>query len=233
MSILAAFMLAAQAQSPEPVLWLTPHGRITVMGKEIEPTFSPGTRTIKTPQGVVFDFDGRRSGINLPDERAFAITDSFTVSTWIYLRTYHNDGPGAQILFRGDDRSGLDPYSLVVHPNGTIHFSVQDAQDRGFHVSAEIPLAKWTHVLGSWDMETGKLRLWLNGENVAFATTTVHPFATLDKGWTPGLGIGNVQNEKGIHNQPMNGQLMDLRLMRGVWTPEDLLIRKPGIPPAN
>lgn len=233
MSVFAALVIASQAQAPEPVLWIRPDGRITIAGKAIEPTLSPGTRTFKTVRGVVYDFDGRRSGINLPDDRALALTDSFTVATWIYLRSYVNDGPGAQILFRGDDRSGHDPYTLVIHGDGTINFSVQNANDQGFHIKSEFPLQQWVHVLASWDSATGKMMMYLNGEHVAYAKTSIRPFAALDKGWTPGLGIGNVQNEKGIHNQPINGQLNDLRLMRGVWTPDDLLIRKPDIPPTQ
>jgi Concanavalin A-like lectin/glucanases superfamily len=233
MSIVATLLISAQAQAPEPALWLKPNGQITIQGKAIVPTFSPGTKAIKTSRGVVFDFDGRRSGILIPDERHLAITESFTVSTWINLRSYVNDGPGAQILFRGDDRGGLDPYTLVIHSDGTVNFSVQDAQNRGFHITAEVPLQKWTHVMANWDMSVGRLQMWINGENVAFATTTVHPFVTLDRGWAPGIGVGNVQNEKGPHNQPINGQLFDLRLMRGVWTPEDLMIRQPEIPPSS
>lgn len=231
MPVIAALLIAAQAQAPEPVLWIHPTGQITVSGKAVEATLSPGTRAVKTSRGVVYDFDGKRSGILIPDMRALEITESFTVSTWINLRTYVNDGPGAQILFRGDDRGGLDPYTLVVHSDGTVNFSVQNAENRGFHVSAELPLQKWTHVMASWDMTTGKMVMWIDGKNVAFATTTVFPFASLNRDWAPGIGIGNVQNEKGPHNQPINGQLSDLRLLKGVWTPDDILIRKADIPP--
>jgi hypothetical protein len=231
MSIFAALAIAAQIQAPDPVLWLAPNGQIMVQGQAVQPTFSPGTRAIKTSRGVVYDFDGRRSGILLPDVRPLQLTESMTVSTWIYLRSYVNDGPGAQILFRGDDRCGLDPYTLNIMGDGTVRFAVQNAQDRGFIVQSEIPLQQWVHVLASWDMPTGRLALWLNGENVAMAKTTVQPFGPLDKGWSPGIGIGNVQNEKGPHNQPIKGQISDLRVYRGVWTPDDLLTRKPEIPP--
>jgi hypothetical protein len=234
MSVISAILIAASfAQTPEPVLWLQPNGQITLSGKPVQPTFSPGTRVIKTERGTTYDFDGKRSGILLPDVSALAFTNSFTVSTWIYLRSYVNDGPGAQILFRGDDRNGLDPYDLVIHGDGTINFFVRDSSSRGFCVSAEMPLAKWVNVVASWEMPTGQLNLWLNGVNVAHATTSVQPFAVLDKGAAPGFGIGNVQNEKGPHNQPINGQLSDVRILRGVWTPEDLAFRKAGIPPLS
>jgi len=234
MSVIAALVIAAQAQAPEPILWLQPTGQITINGKPAAHILSPGTRALKTSQGVVYDFDGKRSGVLIPDLRPLAITESFTVSTWINLRSYVNDGPGAQILFRGDDRIGRDPYSLVIHSNGTVNFGIQNAEGTGFHVSAEVPLQRWTHVLASWDMTMGKLMMWLDGKNVAFATTKIHPFAVLDQATAPGIGIGNVQNEKGPHNQPINGQLSDLRLLRGVWTPEDLgILGKSAIPPAN
>lgn len=232
MSVLAAIVIASQVQSPEPLLWLQPSGRISVAGKIMEPVFSPGTRPIKTAQGVTYDFDGKRCGILLRDEKALAVTDSFSIATWLYLRSYVNDGPGAQVLFRGDDRGGLDPYTLVVHRDGTINFTVQDATDRGFHIAAEMPLHRWTHVMGSWDRSTGILKMYIDGKQVAYATTTVQPFTALDKAWTPGVGIGNVQNGQGIHNQPINGQIFDLRLLRGVWEPDDILIRRADIPPA-
>lgn len=226
-------MLSARPQLPDPVLWIRPTGEVAIAGRVIQPTLSPGTRAIRSQVGVAYDFDGKRSGMLIPDVRDLEITDSFTVCTWIYPRSYVNDGSGAQILFRGDDRNGVDPFTLVIHGDGTVNFSVQDAADRGFHITAELKLRRWTHVMANWDSITGRLMLFLNGEYVAFATTTVRPFGTLDPNWAPGVGIGNVQNEKGPHNQPFNGQLADLRVYRGVWSPSDLLIRKPDIPPAH
>ena len=210
---------------PQPALWLQPDGQVTVQGRAVNPIFSPGTRKINTGNGVAFDFDGKRSGILLGDIPALQITDSMTISVWLNLRSYVNDGPGAQILFRGDDRCGLDPYSLVIEGNQTVNFGVSEANGHGMKLTAEIALNKWTHVQSSFDAENHKLDLWINGEHVAFVKTSAAPFGFLDNGYTPGVSIGNVQNEKGPHNQPINGQIGDLRVYRGAFSPDDLGIR--------
>jgi hypothetical protein len=220
--------LAALRPQAEPLLWLRPDGRITVEGKVVEPTFSPGTRRIRIREGTAFDFDGKRSGILLPDSPVFRLRDEITVSCWIYLRTYWNDGPGTQIFFRGDDRCGLDPYTLVVHADGTAHFGVQDADQNCGSVSTEVPLFRWVHLMGTFSRERGRVDFYRDGVHVAFTTTSKAPFLDLDPAWAPGIGIGNVQNEKGPHNQPLNGSLFDLRLYRQVLTP-DQVAPFPGI----
>lgn len=223
MSAVGAWVLLGAltgGQAPEPALWIHPDGRITIAGKDVKPSFSPDTKKVPVLQGWGVDFGGPRSGILLGDPVQLQFTDSFTVSTWIRARSYVNQGPGAQILFRGDDRSGHDPFTLVIHGDSTINFSVQNDDDRGIHVTGELPLRQWVHVVGSYEAESGQLRLWLNGKLIAFTTTSIRPFARLDPSQTPGVGIGNVQNNHGPHNQPFNGTLYDLRVYQGAWTPE-------------
>lgn len=218
----ALFALTSRPLQAEPILWLRPDGQITLGGRSVEPTFSPGTRRSRLRDGVAFDFGGKRSGLLLPDFPAFRLQDEITVSCWIYLRSYVNDGPGAQVLFRGDDRIGVDPYTLVIHGNGTACFGVQDVDQRGASVSTEVVLRRWTHLLGSFSRSTGRIDLYRDGVHVAFTTTSKSPFLDLDPGWAPGLGIGNVQNEKGVHNQPLDGMIFDLRLYDSVRTPNEV-----------
>lgn len=220
------------APDTEPVLWMRPDATITVQGRAILPTVSPGAKKVPALGGWGYDFDGRRAGLLLPDMPALALTSSMTVSVWIRPRSYVNDGPGAQILFRGDDRCGLDPYSLVILGNGVVVFGVQNDREQGWSVGAELPLNTWTHVTASYEDSPAfgakKLRMWLNGELMTHATTSRTPFSILDKAWAPGVGIGNVQNEKGPHNQPFNGTLFDLRLYQGVFGPGDAGYRPSG-----
>ncbi|MBC8066533.1 MAG: LamG domain-containing protein [Chlorobia bacterium] len=221
-SSLIAFAALSKSQVQEPVLWLNPNGKVTIDGRSFTPRFAPGARVIRTQHGATYDFSGPRSGVHFGDLSQLKITDSMTVALWINPRSYVNDGPGAQILFRGDDRNGVDPYTLVIHGNGTINFGVQNAEDRGAHVGAELPLNRWAHIVANWDAETGFLRFWMNGELVGMTKTSNKPFADLDQGQAPGLSVGNVQNDRGRHNQPFNGMLADLRLYQGAWTPDDL-----------
>lgn len=151
-----------------------------------------------------------------------------TISVWVNLRSYVNDGPGAQILFRGDDRNGLDPYTLSIGPTGIISFGIQDDQARGMAVGSEIPLRQWIHVLASFDARTGAEQLWLNRTPVAWAKTTRRPLEILDPGYAPGIGIGNVQNDHGPHNQPLNGMIADLRLYDRAYDVD--MVEPMGIP---
>lgn len=177
---------------------------------------------VKTSFGATYDFHGPRSGLHFGDLKQLKVTDSMTVSLWINPRSYVNDGPGSQILFRGDDRNGLDPYRLVLHPDGTINFGIQSESNGGMHVTAEIPLHRWSQVVANWDAETGFLKIWMNGELVGMAKTSLRPLMELDRNYVPGVAVGNVQNDQGPHNQPFNGMLADLRLYRGAWTPEEI-----------
>lgn len=214
--------MATHRQAPEPVLWLRPNGGITVEGQLFNPQISPGTRALRTNQGVVYDFAGPKSGILFPDLPKVRLNGSITVSAWINPRSYVNDGPGAQLLFRGDDRNGIDPYDLVIHSNGTVNFFVtaEDCDNRC--LTADLPLGRWTHVLGNLNVDTGEMELWINGELSAMTKTKIRPMVGLESGWAPGIGIGNVQNDKGPHNQPFNGQIADMRLYRVALRPDDL-----------
>lgn len=219
---LIAIAVLPKAQAPQPTLWLNPNGQISIEGRSFKPRFTDGVRTYRTHLGTAYDFSGPRSGLHFGDLNQLKITGSMTVALWINPRSYVNDGPGAQILFRGDDRSGVDPYTLVIHNDGTINFGIQDEEHKGMKVSAELPLHRWSQVVANWDQETGFLRMWMNGECVAMARTSHLPFADLDSNHAPGVTVGNVQNDRGPHNQPFNGVVVDLRLYKGAWTPEDL-----------
>jgi len=215
---MATVLMATQQEIP-PVLWLSPRGELLVAGQPVRPKANGVVRT-RALGGYAYSFAGPKSGILLGDLPPLRLTGSMTVATWINPRSYVDDGPGAQILFRGDDRSGLDPYTLVIHGDGTVNFGINDEHYQGMSVSAELPLNRWSHVAATFSDKTGELNLFLNGERVAYARTSKRPFATLDAGTAPGVSIGNVQNDQGPHNQPFHGMLADLRLYPGVLTPE-------------
>ncbi len=235
--LIAAILTASihARQDIQPVFWLKPNGDITIEGKIVSPIFSPGTRKVRADGGYAYDFNGQRSGILLGDAPPLVITDSITVSVWVNLRSYVNDGPGAQILFRGDDRCGLDPYTLSVWGDGTVNFFIQNSEDRAAHIGVEVPLNRWTQIIANYEARTGKIQMWMNNEYVGLVKTSVVPFAALDNGWTPGVSIGNVQNEKGPHNQPLNGQVADLRIYKGAYSPDEITIPSPNRvnPPFN
>lgn len=228
MGLLALFAAAGvHAQVALPVLWLPPSGEILVQGKPAQARITNGAARIRLAAGYAYSFNGVHGGVLLGDYPALRLTGSMTMSLWLNLRSYVDAGPGAQILFRGDDRCGVDPFDLVIHSDGTIWFAVQDDKDRGFGIASEIPLNRWTHVVATFNANSGDMNFWLNDEHVAFAKTSRRPFEILDNNYAPGIGIGNVQNDHGPHNQPLNGMIADLRLYDRVIQP-DLIDETPA-----
>ncbi len=210
-----------RVQDEEPALWLTPEGKVLVRGKAVRPRLTEGATSVDTPFGMGLDLNGKHGGLLLPDLPALALSEAITVSVWINLRSYVKEGPGAQILFRGDDRSGLDPYTLVVHSDGTVVFALDDTQNNVDQVAAPIPLKRWVHVTASFDARLSEAKLWIDDRCVKTVPALHTPLMTLAKANAPGIGIGNVQNDKGPHNQPLDGTIADLRLYGSVLTPAE------------
>lgn len=222
---IAGIVLAASLSSPiapEPVLWLHPRGDLLVASRNQPGRLTPGARTVQTPLGVGLDLNGTRGGLLLGDLPPLRLGGSVTISTWMYLRSYVNDGGGSQVLFRGDDRNGLDCYSMAILSDGIAQFGIGSPDGTGADVRAEVPLNEWVRVTGSFDAASGELRLWIGNRLAATRTTSRRLLVDLDGGWAPGLGIGNVQNDRGPHNQPLNGTLVDLRLYDRVVEPSEL-----------
>lgn len=222
---LVGFVTAVH-QAPAPVLWLDARGEILVNDQPFTPRLTFGATKVRTNNGIAYSFSGERGGLLFGDVPALRLYGSMTVSTWIYPRNYVTSGPGAQILFRGDDRPGHDPFSLRIEVDNTVAFQIQDDSDKGMKVKAELPLNHWSHILASYNERTGDLTMWLNGERVATARTSHHPFAYLQPQYAPGVSVGNVQNDHGPDNEPFNGLIADLRLYSAVLTPEQIPIEE-------
>ena len=204
-----------------PVLWLNPGGQLLVAGRPVAARLTGGTKPVKTPVGLGLDFDGGHGGFLIPDFPVLRLTRSLTAAAWIYVRRYTPNGFQSQVLFRGDDRSGLDPYFISVENPGKVVFSINGADGGGASARADIPLKAWVRVTGVFDEEANEVRIYLGNRLVATTSTQLHPFAELRMADAPGVSIGNVQNDKGPHNQPMDGIVADVRLYDGVLTPRE------------
>jgi len=142
------------------------------------------------------DFNGTSSRIFVPDYALLQLTHSLTLDAYIRI-----DGPVGgccglgQIVFRGDDRGGLDPYYLAVNASGQLQFGIYNASNQQAVLVSPSPLSTgvFIRVTGSLDDATGMQRLFVNGTMVAAQFTTIRPFAQLDASENPGLGIGNTQ----------------------------------------
>ena len=132
-----------------------------------------------------------------------------------------------QILFRGDNRPGLDPYFLAFEGTGNkLVFGVTDANQNGATVEfSGVPFDQWLFVAGTLDDATGKMKLYVNGNLVDSITTSVRPLDALDPNWSPGLSIGCDQT--GQYGEYFNGWIDEVRLSNAALDPSQFLMPVP------
>jgi Concanavalin A-like lectin/glucanases superfamily len=133
------------------------------------------------------------AGVTVADNPLFALTKSLTLEAFIRPRTGSiGDYNWGQIIFRGDDRGGLDPYYLGVNQS-SLYFTIIQANDPGQYAQLSYGLQvfdTWMHVAGTLDDATGAMNLYVNGVSVASTITSVRPLGPLT-GPNPGVGIGS------------------------------------------
>ena len=127
------------------------------------------------------------------------------------------------ILFRGDDRGGLDPYQLTLREDGIISFQITSLTGAA-SLRAPLPLGQFVHVAGTLDAETGAMRLYLNGMLVSRGVTSVRPFGALDPASNPGVGIGSHGGYPATpHKFLFNGLIDELKLYNHALSQADVL----------
>jgi hypothetical protein len=180
---------------------------------EIEGQLYGGARFAPAVVGEGFLFDGADDALNIPDDPRLRYTKSLTINAWIKAFAYPDEAHVAgQIVFRGDERSGLDSYHLTLHHDGTLYFTVESETDIA-HVKAPFPLGRFVHVSAALDDTTGLLRLMYGRKVMSETITPVRPLGDLDPNASPGIGIGNHGRQpESIHHQPFKGIIDELTL---------------------
>jgi hypothetical protein len=171
--------------------------------------------------GQAFSFDGTDDSAKVADSSNLAFTASLTIEGWIKVNALPASGSHGEIMFRGDDRSSLGPYSLSVELNGNLSFQIT-AVGNGSDIQTPISTGQWTHVAASLDDATGLMSLYVNGVLAAQSTSDVRPFATLDPTQNPAVGIGN-SNDPAHYNVPFNGLIDELSVYNRALAPGEVL----------
>ena len=160
---------------------------------------------------------GSNKRVYVPDSPAFQLT-SLSMGAWINAA-----GPSHVVFFRGDNRTGLDPYHMGMElSTGKFAFGVQDANGGATSLlsPSPTPLHQWVQYTGTLDAASGDMRLYMNGSLVAQTNTSVRPFLALDPSQVPGLGIGNVQD---FYDFPFNGGIDEVVLYNRALSPAEVL----------
>jgi hypothetical protein len=181
-----------------------------------------GVTSVPGVKGLAWHFDGSRSGIILRDTPALAFTGAFTIALW--FKAERLPGPdlyASQLFFRGDDRVGLDPYSLTIQPNGKVAFIIDSGKGGDIALSPDkAPVGKWTHLLGEFDPDRKLLRLYVDGKLVGEKKTLFSPMGPLEPAQKPGIGIGNTQDPE-AYNQPFIGAIDDVQVWNRALTTKE------------
>jgi hypothetical protein len=176
--------------------------------------------------GQAFNFDGTDDRAQIVDNASLQFTTSLSFEGWVNVRgfpTGTNGDDHGEIFFRGDDRGGLDPYSLSVEPNGTLNFQVTDVTNASASLAAPIATGQFIHVAGTLDNATGTMCLYENGVIVAQQVTTIRPFQNLDPTQNPSIAIGNHGGyPNSPHNFPFNGLVDELTVYNRALTPGEV-----------
>jgi outer membrane protein assembly factor BamB len=212
--------------------WQAQNSPADVMGLNNATLYS-GTKYAAGIVGQAFSFDGVNDRAQVADADSLKFTASMSIEGWIKVNGFPSGTNGVvhgEILFRGDDRGGLDPYSLSVEPNGTLNFLITPDNGPGVNLSAPIATGQWIHVAATLDDATGAMQLYENGALVAHLVTTARAFRDLDPGSNPSIGIGNHGGYPSTpHNLPFNGLIDELTVYdRALTSGEILGIYKAG-----
>ena len=86
--------------------------------------------------GRAFHFATNRGRVHIEDSKDFAFNGSFTVAGWVYVDEFPEPGGGGLICIRGDNRAGLDTWTLSTGPEERLCFGVGSEDNEGTGVSA-------------------------------------------------------------------------------------------------
>ena len=172
-------------------------------------TLQNGTGFAPGMVGEAFSLDGIDDRVAITDAENLRITGNLTIEAWIQIGSFPGSGHG-QIVFRGDDRPGLDPYYLSTQPQGRVRFHVGSLTNEE-DLEVPVVIGNLVHIAATLNDRTGSMSIYLNGELAAQVFTTVRPFENLDPDFNPGIGIGNHADSR-VHNQPFHGLIDELEI---------------------
>jgi Concanavalin A-like lectin/glucanases superfamily len=166
-----------------------------------------------------------QDSVEIKDNPSFQLTRSITIEAFCEIQGFpssvnNNNYNHAALLYRGDGRSGKDPYFLSVEPDQRsydqqwlkhIRFHVESdnaTDDVGVLAALNVPL----HIAAVLDDNTGMMSLWINGVKKTEKKTNVRSFGALDPAQGPGVALGSHPgNVK--YRFPFIGVIKEIRLL--------------------
>jgi hypothetical protein len=194
------------------------------------------------PKGRLFK--DPQDSCEVTDNTTFYLTKSFTIEAFCIIQGYPawtstNNQNHSAILYRGDGRSGNDPYFLSVEPVNR-NYDLMWLKNIRFHIESNSPAASSDigvpadpllntpiYIAAVLNDATGNMSLYINGVKKTEKSTTVRPFGALVANQAPGVGLGSHPATIPGNTQyrfPFVGILQEIRLVN--YPMSDLEIQK-------
>lgn len=169
--------------------------------------------------GMGLHYDGVDNRVFCPDRAEYANLASMTVEVVLSTPGYFPSCCGFnQLVFRGDDRAGSDPFFLTLQSDGRVGYYINNALV--VQSPSPLPSNRPISVAATLDGATGTARMFVNRVQIAVASTTLRPTAVLT-GPLPGLGFGNVQSPN--FRQFFVGTIYEVRIANRALVPAEML----------
>lgn len=169
--------------------------------------------------GQALRFDGFDDFVLVPYSPDFSLETGLTIALWAYLETEPDvtDGNDWRLLL---GRSGFSPYGLLIEQNGRLNGTVYIGSERQEIQSDQpLPLEEWTHIVFTYDAESGLARLYLNGEVLTEAQKATGSFRQRE-GRPLTISLSKPQDLEEVHSWP--GVLDEIYFYKRALRPEEV-----------
>lgn len=185
------------------------------------PSGSPVYRTL-SGGGTGLEFD--QEFVQVADSPLFE-SNSLTVEAIVNIDALPSAGNLAQIVFRGDDQAGLDPFYLgFLGEQLRWYIEGPSPGASALHASFTGLVDELVHVAGTIDDATGAMKLFINGAEVASTTTTRRPTLSISPLSGCGISIGALEDcSFSSPQQYLDGIIGEIRISNTALAPGQFL----------
>src|SRR5579859_681845 len=135
--LLLTSSLPSRAQGGGLVSWWPGNGNYNDVISGNNGTPFGGVGFAPAEYGKGFSFTGNDGRIFVPDAPSLAITGPMAITAWVKLSAVPTEL--VYILFRGDNRPGVDPYWLGVGLSSQIVFQISDGNNNQVFIYSHKP----------------------------------------------------------------------------------------------
>jgi hypothetical protein len=205
----------------------------TTTDKSYDPAISTGVQPVWTSDGAqpALQFNGAQE-VRVEPNAALNLAHNVSVQTRFRVDSFENDWQS--VFHKGSESSdaGQRTYTLWVNRNGYLHFTTSDSWGEMYvqTPAGSIQAGTWYDFTGVIDRDTGSIKIYLGGTEVASAAirTNVSDARVQD---TP-LYLGNAHEYWGSYGSRLHGAISEFRLWDQALSAAEVTQYQSGTPSA-